>query len=162
LLCPITVNRIDARAVMKHVAEHRSRGDKIYVYYGGYFPAVFYGRRYGVTQKDIQVGIPGYWWNRELRQTLLAEWKKTNGSMAVPAESIFESYGHGDFSKQWALFEEDVSHLAGNARVWVIFSHSVWLGSDEERLFLYFMDKRGRRIQEYKQSGASAYLYDFH
>lgn len=156
----ILVNRIDVRAVMQHVAINREPGDKIYIYYGGYFPAIYYGLRFGLTKDDIQVGVPGYWWNRELRAALLAEWKRANCNVPLPAESVFDSYGKGDFSQQWSLFENDVNHLVGNPRVWMVFSHSVWLGSDEERLFLYFLDKRGRRLQEYKQSGASAYLYD--
>ena len=78
------------------------------------------------------------------------EWKTSNRNVPLPAESVLDSYGKGDFWQQWSLFENDVDHLVGNPRVWMVFSHSAWLGSDEERLFLYFLDKRGRRLQEYK------------
>ncbi|MCC6981553.1 MAG: glycosyltransferase family 39 protein [Candidatus Melainabacteria bacterium] len=156
----LTVNRIDVRGVIKHVIANRKCGDRIYVYYGGYFPAVYYGRRAGLVREEFQVGVPGYWWNRELREALLAEWRRSNANRTLPAERVFELYGSGNFSAQWSLYEEDIGSLSENARVWIIFSHTVWLGSDEERVFLYFLDKRGKRLQEFKQSGASAYLYD--
>ncbi len=155
----ISVNSTNVRSVVKRVASMRRKADKIYVYYGGYFPTLYYARRYGIRENDLVVGVPGYWWNEDLRHTLLDKWKASHKDLTAPPASTFIEYDRGDFSKQWSIFERDVRALKNSGRVWLIFSHSVWLGSDEERLFLYFLDRSGLKLEEVKESGASAYFY---
>ncbi|MBA4075378.1 MAG: hypothetical protein C0508_10060, partial [Cyanobacteria bacterium PR.023] len=67
---------------------------------------------------------------------------------------------NNDYSKQWFYFERDIDLLKEPPRVWFIFSHTVWLGTDEEPVFLYFLDRRGQRLDHFQRQKASAYLYD--
>jgi hypothetical protein len=56
---------------------------------------------------------------------------------------------------------EQLDDLGGNARVWVIFSHTTEKrGVDEERLFLDYLDQIGTRLDAVRSVEASAYLYD--
>ena len=64
----------------------------------------------------------------------------------------------------WQEVQKDLEKLRGKPRVWVFFSH-VWTigGVDEKRLYLYFLDQMGRRLDEFgptENSNASAVLYD--
>jgi hypothetical protein len=62
----------------------------------------------------------------------------------------------------WEMNEKDIEQLRGHRRVWLLFSHSHTLsGEDHEKLFLYFSDKRGIKLDFFKSAGAAAYLYDF-
>jgi hypothetical protein len=55
----------------------------------------------------------------------------------------------------------DLDALAGNPRVWVVFSHpTTKRGLDEERYFLDHLDRLGTRLDELRVDGASGYLYD--
>ncbi len=61
----------------------------------------------------------------------------------------------------WLQYDEDLRKLKGNKRVWVVFSHvATWLGVDEEKLFLAYLDRLGTQEAVFKTSGASCYLYD--
>ncbi|MCX7995006.1 MAG: glycosyltransferase family 39 protein [candidate division WOR-3 bacterium] len=61
----------------------------------------------------------------------------------------------------WGDYYFDLVKLKGNKRVWIIFSHIVtWKGVDEERLFLSYLNLIGKKIDSFRVSGASAYLYD--
>jgi hypothetical protein len=55
----------------------------------------------------------------------------------------------------------DLDALAGNPRVWIVFSHpTTKRGLDEERYFLDHLDRLGTRVDELRVDGASGYLYD--
>ena len=61
----------------------------------------------------------------------------------------------------WLQYEKDLRKLKGNKRVWVVFSHvATWLGVDEEKLLLAYLNALGTQKTVFKASGASAYLYD--
>lgn len=69
----------------------------------------------------------------------------------------------GIYSKDnWGGYEKDLEQFQGPGRVWFLFSHtdSDTGFIDEERLFLYFLDKRGKRVDSFKSIGAAVYLYD--
>lgn len=68
----------------------------------------------------------------------------------------------GTFSEDnWERYEKDLDQFPSPSRVWVLFSHSESrTGVDEERVFLYFLDRRGKRIDYFKSVGATAYLYE--
>ena len=68
----------------------------------------------------------------------------------------------GVFSRDdWQGYIDDLNKLRGIKRVWVFFSHvCTWKGIDEERFFLYQLDKIGTRLDYFKSKGSSAYLYD--
>jgi hypothetical protein len=61
----------------------------------------------------------------------------------------------------WAVHEKDLDELRGRKRVWILFSH---LEDDaqisEGKLFLYFLDKRGTKLDGFQSVGAATYLYD--
>jgi hypothetical protein len=58
-------------------------------------------------------------------------------------------------------YYEDLQKLEGNKRVWILFSHiAVSHGMDEEKLFVSYLNILGTQLDEFKTSGASAYLYD--
>lgn len=51
----------------------------------------------------------------------------------------------------------ELDKFKGEGRIWFIFSH---VYSDEEKIFLVYLDHIGNRIDSFKGSGASVYLYD--
>ncbi len=61
----------------------------------------------------------------------------------------------------WGKYADQLERLRENKRVWVVFSH-IWTGNgvDEERLFLYFLDNMGTRVDSFRTAGAALYLYD--
>ena len=60
-----------------------------------------------------------------------------------------------------ASYLRDLKRMAGRPRVWIVFSHIAnWGGTDEERIFLDYLDRLGRRLGSFRASGAGAYLYD--
>lgn len=67
------------------------------------------------------------------------------------------SDGRNDLSR----YDDDLKKLKGKGRIWFVFSHVPdWLNFDEERFFLYLLDKMGNRLSEKKTHGAAAYLYN--
>lgn len=150
----------NVRGALEYVQAHRQPADLIYVYYGAYFPTMYYCQHLGIKEQELIIGVPGYWWNSDLRKTLLAAWQKSDLRSSTPSDEVFTAYGCGEFSHQWNVYESDLERLSGHSRVWTIFSLSNWCGSDEEKLFLYFLDRRGQRLAAYRSSGASVYLYD--
>ena len=47
----------------------------------------------------------------------------------------------------WSIFDADLARLPKRPRVWVVFSHVVKVnGVDEEKYFLYHLDRMGRRV----------------
>lgn len=150
----------NVRGALEYVQAHRQPTDLIYVYYGAYFPTMYYCQHLGIKEQELIIGVPGYWWNSDLRKTLLAAWQKSGLRSSTPSDEVFTAYGCGEFSHQWHVYESDLERLSGHSRVWTIFSLSNWCGSDEEKLFLYFLDRRGERLAAYRSSGASVYLYD--
>ena len=65
----------------------------------------------------------------------------------------------GTFSENnWERYEKELDQFPSPSRVWVLFSHSQSrAGVDEEKLFLYFLDKRGKQVDYFKSVGAAAY-----
>jgi hypothetical protein len=61
----------------------------------------------------------------------------------------------------WEMYERDIDQLRGYHRVWVLLSHA-WnpATGNEEKILLYFLDKRGTMLQSFPSSGAAVYLYD--
>ncbi|MEO0185912.1 MAG: hypothetical protein ABIL20_08965, partial [candidate division WOR-3 bacterium] len=60
----------------------------------------------------------------------------------------------------WTGYYKEIEKLKGNERIWFIFSHiATHLGVNEEKLFLSYLDLSGTKIESFKASGASAYLY---
>ncbi len=58
--------------------------------------------------------------------------------------------------ENWQKYIEDIQQLRGHERVWLFFSHAY----SEEAFFLYYLDSIGKRLDEFKDERASAYLYD--
>jgi hypothetical protein len=57
---------------------------------------------------------------------------------------------------------ETVAALAGNPRVWILFSHVAGHhgGPNDEELMLRALDGAGRRLRAWREDDASLYLYD--
>jgi hypothetical protein len=65
--------------------------------------------------------------------------------------------------QNWVRYRQDLDHLKGDSRVWVLFSHVYRDGGvDEERLFLDYLDGIGKREDAFQTVGASVYLYNLH
>lgn len=65
----------------------------------------------------------------------------------------------------WGNYRNELDELRGNSRVWILFSHVEscnWGGKgvDDEKLFLHYLDSRGKRLGSFKRTGAAVYLYD--
>jgi hypothetical protein len=66
-----------------------------------------------------------------------------------------------DSPNNWANYEKDLEQLRGYRRVWLLFSHIRNLKVDEEKVFLYLLDKRATKLDSFKSAGAAVYLYNF-
>ena len=63
--------------------------------------------------------------------------------------------------KKWDSYIKDIDKLRGNKRVWILFSHVYnWGDIDEEKFFLYYLNSIGKKLVQFNNAGASAYLYD--
>ncbi len=61
----------------------------------------------------------------------------------------------------WTEYLEDLERLRGHERVWFLFSHvHKDSGVDEEKLFLQCLDKKGAKLDSFRETGASVFLYD--
>lgn len=156
----ITLRRTEIREVLQYIAAQRRPKDLIYVYYGAYFPVLYYCKKFDFKESDFITGVPGYWWNAEQRRVLTTSWQKSHPGCDVPSADTYVLYKNNDYSKQWSYFERDIDLLKEAPRVWFIFSHTVWLGTDEEPVFLYFLDQKGHRLDRIVRPRAAAYLYD--
>jgi hypothetical protein len=59
-------------------------------------------------------------------------------------------------------YKVDLDRLRSAGRAWIVFAHTCdWCPVDEERYFLVHLDGIGRREDQVRASGASAYLYAF-
>ena len=71
---------------------------------------------------------------------------------------VMGAYGDSN----WHNYENDIDRLRSYRRVWLLFSNSrTQSGEDEEKIFLYFVDKVGAKLDYFKAPDAAAYLYDF-
>jgi hypothetical protein len=76
------------------------------------------------------------------------------GNVAVTEGSYVEDH--------WEKYERDMDQFRGHRRVWLLFSQgSSETGVEQQKMFLYFADKRGTRLDYFQSVGAAAYLYDF-
>jgi hypothetical protein len=71
----------------------------------------------------------------------------------------------GLMNPQWWEVRQDLEKFRGRRRVWFLFTH-VWTanGVDEQKLWLYFLDQMGRRLDEIvmppETCNAAGFLYD--
>jgi hypothetical protein len=68
----------------------------------------------------------------------------------------------GTFSRRDGKgYIQDLNKLRGKGRVWFLFSHALTsTGFDEEKLFVFYLDTIGTRLDYLKADGAAIYLYD--
>lgn len=77
--------------------------------------------------------------------------------LGFPGEVIIGTGGQGGRDHG----ERDVEELHGRGRVWVLFAHVLKAGGlDDEKLFLYLLDRVGVQRDARRETGASLYLYD--
>jgi hypothetical protein len=77
-------------------------------------------------------------------------------------EVIINGNRHGHNHFDWSRVGEDLEVLAGEHRVWVMFS-GVWRakGLDEEEVFLEQARRLGRSVRQDSFAGVNVYLFDF-
>ena len=62
----------------------------------------------------------------------------------------------------WDNYKNDLNKLCGKGRVWVLFSHIYRAnGVDEEKFFIYHLNKIANEVRHFKAPGAAVYLYKF-
>ena len=65
--------------------------------------------------------------------------------------------------KDWDNYITDLKGLQGTDRVWILFSHvHQQSGVDEEKFFLFVLNRMGTQVDSFARKGASVYLYDLH
>lgn len=139
--------REDIKPVLNYVEENQKPGDIIYVYYASQYAFKYYLNRYNFDynpENKVKNEIPQDWFKPALP--------------SYPPQIIVGKYSRDD----WSIFEREIEDLIGNERVWFIFSHAHDRRSslDEEDAFLYLIDRKGKKLDSYKSTEASAYLYD--
>jgi hypothetical protein len=101
--------------------------------------------------------------------------RKVNGDLiyiyyaAKPAFAYYASlYGFGENDyfigirgrEDPGKYIQDIDKVRGYNRVWFLFSHNcTWCLVNEELFYLNHLDKTGKRLDEFKSTGASVYLY---
>lgn len=66
------------------------------------------------------------------------------------------------FRHDWDKYREELSHIRGYKKVWVIFTHIHFKnGQSEEEYMIKFLDKTGTRLDAVRAMNASAYFYTF-
>ncbi len=61
----------------------------------------------------------------------------------------------------WANYYSDLKNLRGNRRVWIMLSHITKdYGTNEEELFVSYLDILGTQLDAFRAPGASTYLYN--
>jgi hypothetical protein len=79
-----------------------------------------------------------------------------------PLEAVDFIVG-GNHRDNWAGYYADIDALPRAPRVWLLFTHVYRSGGADERLLiLHYLDMIGaKKIEEFADNGAWAYLYDF-
>jgi hypothetical protein len=115
--------------------------------------------------------------NEEIRPVmiyLMEHWQNDDGlylyhNAAHPFQYYAKRYGFDrnnyiigvNSRHNWKSYFDDLDKLLGNKRVWILFSHVYnWDSIDEEKLFLFHLDRIGTRLDAYASDGAAVYLYD--
>jgi hypothetical protein len=74
---------------------------------------------------------------------------------------LIQGGSSGNAENNWGIYEGDIEKLRGYKRVWLLLSlGESEAGVNEKNLILYFMDRRGTRLDTFQSVGAAAYLYD--
>jgi hypothetical protein len=64
-------------------------------------------------------------------------------------------------TKNWGNYLADLDRVRGHRRVWVLFSHVYHgHGVNEEKLYVYHLDRIGTKLDSFHSFGAAVYLYD--
>lgn len=139
--------REDIKPVLNYVEKNQKPGDVLYVYYAAQYAFKYYLDRYNFNynpENKVENEIPEDWFAPALP--------------SYPPEIIVGKYSRDD----WSIFENEINNLIGNKRVWFIFSHAHDRRSplDEEDAFLQLINRQGEKLDSYKSTEASAYLYD--
>ena len=69
---------------------------------------------------------------------------------------MFLSLGNENREKP-QIYLSELDRFKGEGKIWFIFSH---VYHDEEKIFLVYLDHIGHKIDSFKESGASVYLYN--
>jgi hypothetical protein len=74
----------------------------------------------------------------------------------IPKQKTIYGSAHRGNLQQYI---EELNQLGLHGRVWFIFSHNVW---DEEAYFLTYLEKIGKRLDQFSAENSNLYLYDLY
>lgn len=146
--------REELRPVLEHVRDRWRAGDVLYVHAASQHPATYYAEVHDVNVRDGRVLWPAI---------------RTPGGPHILSPSLASHspqlvVGRSAEDRRRG-FRADLKVLAGQPRVWVVFSH---VGRYEGDEFLddlpahvALLDRAGVRLDEFHRTGAVAYLYSF-
>lgn len=143
----------DIKPVMEYVKDNWQEGDVIYVHYYAQYPFEYYSHYhpepYKFSKDEYLIGIAPRGWYRH--------WKKKEGTKRYGGEPVIQS--NTDIFNTYA---RDMDNLAGNKRVWVLFTTVILKdGISEEKFFVHHLETIGRKLDSYGEPGVSSvYLYD--
>ena len=80
-------------------------------------------------------------------------WAYYARQLGLRAQTITGVRSQGDYRG----YASDLDALRGNARVWIVFSHTV---DAEKQFFVRHLENRGQRLDHYRRPRADAYLFD--
>jgi Dolichyl-phosphate-mannose-protein mannosyltransferase len=67
-----------------------------------------------------------------------------------------------DCEPNGACYTSDIDSLVGSARAWIIMSHVLVRDkTDDRKILVEQLDRKGRRLEEFSTHSAQVYLYDF-
>jgi hypothetical protein len=145
--------REELRPVLEHVRDEWRAGDVLYIHAASQHPATYYAEVHDVNVRDGRVLWPAV---------------RAPGGPLILSPSLLshrpELVVGRSAEDERRGFRADLGLLAGEPRVWFVFSHvGRWEGDsflDDLPAHLALLDRAGARLAEFEQTHAVAYLYD--
>jgi hypothetical protein len=141
----------EIKPLLSHLQQHKENQDKLYLYHWAEPAFRYYAPHYGFDYADCHLisPIPEQPYTKEIdyyRQKQAMQPLDVNQTHCILG--IAETF-HGSLP--------DMLQLAGQGRMWFLFSHH---GHRERDDFIRHLDSIGKRLDAQYQHGAELYLYD--
>ncbi len=144
----------EIKPVINYIKNHWQKDDVIYVHYYAQYAFEYYTKfhpdKYEFDGGEHIVGIAPRGWYRTWRKQHVSKYYKSDVPVVQTSADIFKEY------------IKDLNQLKGRKRVWVLFTSVIVKdGINEEKFFIYHLEKTGKRLDSFGRSGiAVVYLYD--
>jgi len=147
-------NTQEIKPILEYIQKNKLDTDILYIYYWAEPAFRYYANNYNFAYADCNIitPLPKNEWIKEIDY-----FRNKQGLKPVTVDETKCILGNYEGFYQ-ILQQAELDKLQNHGRVWFIFSH---LNDHEKQLYLNYLDKIGVRMEEFLQTGAYAYLYEF-